>query len=87
MARPCCLISQNGGSLFYVRAYGPAILPGLVMDHRNGTYDVILHPMDEGIYTVEVVLTYFNPPPFSDFPMREILLSQLTKDTCFHLFR
>jgi hypothetical protein len=61
---------QNGGSLFFVRAYGPAILPGLVTDHRNGTYDVIFHPMDEGIYTVEVVLTYSTPPPFSNFPMR-----------------
>jgi hypothetical protein len=63
---------QHGGSLFYVRTYGPAILPGLVIDHRNGTYDVIFHPMDEGIYTVEVVLTYSNPPPFSNFPMRNL---------------
>jgi hypothetical protein len=63
---------QNGGSLFFVRAYGPAILPGLVTDHRNGTYDVIFYPMDEGIYTVEVVLTYSNPPPFFDFPMRNL---------------
>jgi hypothetical protein len=42
-----------------------------VTDHRNGTYDVIFLPMDEGIYTVEVVLTFSNPPPFSDFPMRD----------------
>lgn len=62
---------QHGGSLFYVRAYGPAILPGLVTDHRNGTYDVIFYPMDEGIYTVEVVLTFSNPPPFSGFPMKK----------------
>ena len=25
--------------------------------------------MDEGIYAVEVVLTYSNPPPFSNFPI------------------
>jgi hypothetical protein len=42
-----------------------------VTDHRNGKYDVMFHPMDEGIYTVEVVLTFSNPPPFSDFPMKK----------------
>jgi hypothetical protein len=60
---------RNGGSLFYVRAYGPAILPGEVTDHGNGMYDVTFLPMDEGIYTVEVVLTFSKPPLFSIFPM------------------
>jgi hypothetical protein len=27
---------RHGGSLFFIRAYGPAILPGLYTDHRNG---------------------------------------------------
>jgi hypothetical protein len=60
---------QNGGSLFYVRAYGPAILPGLVTDHDNGTYDFTFLPLDRGTYTVEVVLTFSNPPHFSTFPL------------------
>jgi hypothetical protein len=60
-----------GGSLFYVRAYGPAILPGLVTDHGNGTYDVTVLPLDEGIYTVEVVLSFSNHPAWSDFPVRD----------------
>jgi hypothetical protein len=60
---------RNGGSLFFVRAYGPAILPGIVTDHHNGTYGVTFIPMDEGIYTVEVVLTFSNPPHFSTFPL------------------
>jgi hypothetical protein len=60
---------QNGGSLFFVRAYGPSILPGIVTDHHNGTYDVAFIPLDEGTYTVEVVLTFSNPPPFSTFPL------------------
>jgi hypothetical protein len=60
---------QHGGSLFYIRAYGPAILPGQYTDHRNGTYDVAFLPLDEGNYTVEVVLTFSNPPAFSEFPV------------------
>jgi hypothetical protein len=61
---------QHGGSLFFVRAYGPAILPGLVTDHGNGTYDVIFLPLDEGSYTVEVVLAFSSHPPWSDFPVQ-----------------
>jgi hypothetical protein len=60
---------QHGGSLFYIRAYGPAILPGLCTDHGNGTYDVTFIPLDAGVYTVEVVLTFSNPPAFSEFPV------------------
>jgi hypothetical protein len=62
---------RNGGSLFYVRAYGPAILPGEVVDHGNGVYDVIFLPLDRGIYTIEVVLTFSKPPPFSTFPLKK----------------
>jgi hypothetical protein len=62
---------HQGGSLFYLRAYGPAILPGLVEDHRNGTYDFTFLPLDEGSYTVEVVLTFSHPPPFSAFPLEK----------------
>jgi hypothetical protein len=60
---------KHGGSLFYVRAYGPAILPGQYTDHRNGTYDVTFLPLDAGLYTVEVVLTFSNPPAYSEFPV------------------
>jgi hypothetical protein len=59
-----------GGSLFFVRAYGPAILPGLVTDHGNGTYDVTFLPFDQGIYTVEVVLAFSSHPAWSDFPVQ-----------------
>jgi hypothetical protein len=60
---------QHGGSLFFVRAYGPAILPGLVTDRGNGTYDVIFLPFDPGLYTIEVVLAFSSHPPWSDFPV------------------
>jgi len=59
----------RGGSLFYARAYGPAILPGGITDHRNGTYTVTFFPMDQGRYTVELVLTFSTPPPFDAFPL------------------
>jgi hypothetical protein len=62
---PAC---AAGGALFYVRAYGPAILPGLVADHGNGTYDISVLAFDEGLYTVEVVLSFSNHPVWSDFP-------------------
>jgi hypothetical protein len=61
---------QHGGSLFFARAYGPAILPGLVTDHGNGTYDVTFLPFDQGIYTVEAVLAFSSHPPWSDFPVQ-----------------
>jgi len=62
-------LCATGGSLFYTRAYGPSVLPGLITDHHNGTYDVTFLPMDEGLYTVEVVLTFSTPPPFAAFPL------------------
>jgi hypothetical protein len=64
-------LCNQGGSLFYLRAYGPAIIPGLVADHLNGTYDFTFLPLDEGRYTVEVVLTFSHPPPFSVFPLEK----------------
>ncbi|CAB9506396.1 expressed unknown protein [Seminavis robusta] len=60
---------QHGGSLFYLRAYGPAVLPGRVMDYGNGTYDISFFPMDAGIYHLEVVLAFSSPPPFTAFPL------------------
>lgn len=67
---------KRGGSLIYVRAYGPAVLSGQVEDHRNGTYTVAFRPLDTGRYTVEAVLTFSNPPPLRTFPM-----SNLTEPT------
>jgi len=53
---------NGGGSFFYVRAYGRSILPGVVDDYRNGTYDVTILPFDAGVYQLEVVLTFSKPP-------------------------
>ena len=66
---PAC---ATGGSLFYVRAYGPAILPGHVTDHGDGSYEITVLPFDEGLYTVEVVLSFSNHPPWSDLPTKVV---------------
>jgi hypothetical protein len=60
---------HSGGSLFYVRAYGPAVLTGTVQDHQNGTYTVEFYPMDVGSYTVEVVLAFSSHPAWNMFPL------------------
>ena len=59
----------HGGSLFYIRAYGRAVLPGLFIDYQNGTYDFIIFPLDDGLYTLEVVLAFSKSPPFDHFPL------------------
>jgi hypothetical protein len=60
---------SQGGSLFFVRAYGPAVLAGRVHDNKDGTYRIEIVPHDPGSYTVEVVLTFSNPPSFGQFPL------------------
>jgi len=62
---------KHGGAFFYVRAYGKSILPGFVTDHRNGTYDITILPFDAGIYQLEVVLTFSNPPRLDVMPSEE----------------
>jgi hypothetical protein len=70
---PCQSSSSNGGggggTLFYVRMYGPAVTSGLVQDYHNGTYECTFAVMDAGVYTIEVVVTYSQPPPVEDFPL------------------
>lgn len=60
-------------SLFYVRAYGPSIVPGRVVQRRaerDGVYyDISVYFSDAGRYTVEAVLTFSNPPVLGEFPL------------------
>lgn len=67
---------NSGNSLFFLRAYGPAVISGIVRNsttHRNDdySYDVVFVFYDPGLYTIEVVLTFSNPPPLSTFPMQD----------------
>jgi hypothetical protein len=41
-----------------------------VTDHGNGTYDVTFFRSIRD-YTVEVVLAFSRPPPWSDFPVQD----------------
>ena len=60
--------AANGGALFYVRAYGRALLPGTITDHKNGSYTIHIVPHDVGSYTVELVLTFSQSPSFLEMP-------------------
>jgi hypothetical protein len=66
-AHPACL---SGGALFYVRAYGPSIVTAFhVEDYGTGVYEISIRPLDEGSYTVEVVLAFSQHAAYSDFPV------------------
>jgi len=62
--------ARYGGSSFFVRAYGRSLLPGIVQDYKNGTYDITVIPFDEGTYTLEVVLTFSLTPNYMDTPLK-----------------
>ncbi|KAL9190844.1 hypothetical protein ACHAXT_000550 [Thalassiosira profunda] len=62
---------SEGGTLFYVRAYGPSVISGLVTDHRNASYSVDMQFVDPGQYTLEVVVTFSVPMEYDEFPIEE----------------
>ena len=61
-----------GRSKFFVRAYGPAIVTGLVREHTDGTYEILIPLSDPGDYTIEVALTFSSVPDFVDFPLQNV---------------
>ena len=60
---------RHGGSLFYLRAYGPSIITGRMEDNGDGTYRAIFYPTDPGRYTIEVVLEFSQKPEYDMFPV------------------
>ncbi|KAL7462192.1 hypothetical protein ACHAXS_002583, partial [Conticribra weissflogii] len=60
---------DEGGSLFYLRAYGPSVISGYVIDHHNRSYSLEMYPVDPGEYTVEVVVTFSSPLNFDELPI------------------
>ena len=60
---------SKGNALFFLRAYGPSVIPGIATSEGNGAYRMHFVPMDSGSYTVEVVLTFSSHPPFDIFPL------------------
>jgi hypothetical protein len=67
----CDGCSDDDHPWFYVRAYGPAILTGVVEQAQQGSmdYSVALYPVVAGQYTVEFVLTYSHPKDPDAFPL------------------
>lgn len=77
--------NDNGVSLFFLRAYGPAVIPGIVTSRfcssssieidlsAGGTdgcyYEITFVFYDPGPYTIEVVLTFSRPPRITAFPI------------------
>ena len=59
----------EGGILFYVRAYGPNVITGLVTDHHNSSYSIEMQFIDPGEYTLEVVTTFSVPLDYNEFPI------------------
>ena len=62
---------HNKSAHFYARAYGPAVLAGIIRPKKdsNAAYTVSFLPMDAGVYTVEVVLVSSGAPSWEDFPI------------------
>ena len=60
---------SNGGTLFYVRAYGPAVITGLVTDFQNASYSIEMQFIDPGEYFLEVVATFSVPLDYDEFPL------------------
>mmetsp|Transcript_25787 Transcript_25787/g.60460 ORF Transcript_25787/g.60460 Transcript_25787/m.60460 type:complete len:605 (+) Transcript_25787:59-1873(+) len=74
---------QNGSASFFLRAYGPAVIPGSVTsrscrgidaDSSGGGRDSCFYEFtfifyDPGPYTIEVVLTFSHPPSIELFPL------------------
>ncbi len=59
---------RNGGAHFYLRAYGPSVITGEVIDNENGSYTISFYPVDPGIYTVEIVLSFCCTNDWRSFP-------------------
>jgi hypothetical protein len=59
---------QYGGTLFYVRAYGPSVISGIITDHGNSSYTLEMKFVDVGEYTLEVVVTFSLSMEYDEFP-------------------
>eukprot|EP00980_Cylindrotheca_fusiformis_P005013 scaffold1062_cov130-Cylindrotheca_fusiformis.AAC.19 len=64
---------EKASSLFFLRAYGPSVISGIVENKGGGLYTMKFRPMDPGIYTIEVVLSFSNPLAFELFPLPDNL--------------
>ena len=65
--------SDSCSSFFFLRAYGPAVVPGIMTSRSSSAescnYEFTFLFYDPGFYTVEAVLTVSKPPSISTFPL------------------
>jgi hypothetical protein len=70
---------NDDSAKFYLRAYGPAVIPGIVVKDQAasvennipGIYNVQFVFHDPGQYTVEIVLTFSSSPSIDSFPVKD----------------
>ena len=62
------LEAPSSNILFDARAYGPSVLPGLIEALGNGTYSVTFVAHDPGLYYLEIVVAFSNPPDLESLP-------------------
>lgn len=56
-------------ALFFLRAYGPSVISGVIRNEKRGHYSAEFLFPDPGQYTVEVVLAFSNAPHMLSFPL------------------
>mmetsp|Transcript_54988 Transcript_54988/g.112330 ORF Transcript_54988/g.112330 Transcript_54988/m.112330 type:complete len:500 (-) Transcript_54988:130-1629(-) len=57
---------STGGTLFYVRLYGPSLqAPDAIVDHHDGTYTIVATMHDVGRWFMEIVVEFSATPPGS----------------------
>ena len=69
----------QGGDSWRVLIRGPSSISPTVVDHDNGTYEVLFLAMEAGVYAVNVTLDFtlcdgFKDPPVDWFIIGEFLI-------------
>ena len=69
---------ERGGDSWRVLLRGPSYISPTVIDHNNGSYEVLFLAMEAGVYTVNIILDFtlcegFIDPPVDWFIIGEFL--------------
>lgn len=73
-------LKTQGGDSWRVRIRGPSSISAVVIDHGNGTYEVLFLVMEAGVYTLHITLDFtlcdgFRDPPSDWFIVGEFSMS------------
>ncbi|KAK2567380.1 Gelation factor [Acropora cervicornis] len=61
-------LKTQGGDSWRVRIRGPSSISAVVIDHGNGTYEVLFLVMEAGVYTLHITLDFTLCDGFRDPP-------------------